>query len=295
MSLCQWLQGGASLVRQQGQMPPTMRSIASGVFEVGDRVLITLPTLIVVRGTIMEVSIEFPGLFQVLPDYAESTIDTLFIDASQLKFEGGQTLLATGVDAASLEASGLASTVEISPGDTGQVVVTGFGLGLLASVPVIRTLWGDNLVPTGVIISGINGDGFNKFVVNWEVPVVTGTVSGAQAQMGAIFLVIVVILGVLATLGLLGWLITRVDLLLNGSPGTPPIPLVAGTPAPPKSVGITVGPDGKVLTPGQPVPEGSYILGTPGTQGIAAPFSPGLFLAAILALVAVNTLRRPDG
>ena len=294
MNMLQWLQSSVSQ-RQPGQMPATMKSVSTGVFEVSDRVLITRDDGVVVRGTILEVSIEFPGIFQVIPDYAVITTDTLFVGVDQLRFEGGQTLLATGTDGPSLEASAQTSTVQISPGDTGQVVVTGFGLGLLASVPGVRTIWANQLIPTGVIISGINGDGFNRFVVNWEVPVVPGTVfvfNRSGPQMSAVILAIVIVVGVLAALGLLGWLITKIDVFLNGSPATPPTPWPAGTLAPPASTGIIiVGPDGTVIPPGTPVPPGSYKLGDPPKKGATEPFGAGWIIVGVLALVAVSMFR----
>ena len=301
--MLQWLQAPSGM-RQAGQMPPTMGSVATGVFQAGDRVLIQLigPLAPVVRGTILDVSIEFPGLFQVIPDYATSTIDTLFVDASQLRFEGGQTLLATGTDAASFEASASASTVTLSIGDTGVLIIEGVGLGLLGNTPFVRTKIAEQLVPTGLVISGIHGEGFNKFVVNWEVP----QESFAQATMGIIPAVIVIAVAAIAIIIALGWFSTQISLFLHGSPAIPgqaPVKLAPGTIVPATIGGrpvIVVDGEGNLLLPGTVVPPvkspgaDSHSLGTPeisAKPGLTTG-STGWIIFAILGLVAMNTFQK---
>lgn len=191
-------------------------------FAVGQRVVVFITFIdigeVYFRG---EVTIVYPGIpaaYEVRLDQGPSIgVDE---DLDVIFDEGIMVTLAQGSSPAEFSAALNASSATLQTGDYGQVVIEGFGLGAWATLPGIRDIFANQFIGSGVILAGIVGDGFNRFIISWEVPD-----APASYTPGVVILPILIIGGlVLAGLAIVGWTITSMKLGRAGIVGTPAQP-----------------------------------------------------------------------
>ena len=105
----------------------------------------------------------------------------------------------------------------IPDGVRGQVVVHGPFIGTLADLPFAEQVWGSKLVPAGVRVIDVHGEGTNTAVVEWLNPAgATAGLTPDGARMRFVIAAVVVIGAVALALVALGWVITRITVLFFG-------------------------------------------------------------------------------
>jgi multisubunit Na+/H+ antiporter MnhC subunit len=113
------------------------------------------------------------------------------------------------------------------------VDIEGFGLGALALVPGVRSVFANQFIPTGVTLAGIKGDGFNRFTLSWEIPGDPPASYGPAAFPIATALIAgAVVIGI----GLLVWGVSLIVLKKAGIVGIPALlgwGIAPGGPIPP--------------------------------------------------------------
>lgn len=270
-------------VTQRSAWPKAAGDPIPKTFEVTDRVIVRLPGL-TIRGVVIDAQdgIEpIPGIpgSGRLPMYAvRSNYGTAYTGILEdiVSFEGVQTLLATGADRAAFEASGASSPVQfLQTGDSGQIVMRAAGLGLLAVASAFRLTAWQELVPAGAVPVSHEVPNANTWIIHWEVTDGTVIASHQVAAMSPqVFVItwpvvafVLAIAGLTVAVGLAFFPAT--DLLLNGSPGSPPIPLPPGSTVPPevpredgsmRDVECAIAQDGTCLPPGSIVPPGGAVI-----------------------------------
>ena len=114
----------------------------------------------------------------------------------------------------------------VQPGDNGQIIIDGFGLGALADAPFAEFPWRAAFGPQGVQIVDIHGEGFNTAVIDWRVPNVAASNQGA-----AMHAIILILLALALAAAAVGWAVDRIRVFLfgkDGGFGLMPIALLAG-------------------------------------------------------------------
>ena len=102
-----------------------------------------------------------------------------------------------------------AKAPSLLPGDAGTLIVSGYGLGVLAKTPWVKDFWADRFLQEGLEATSITNRGLNDFIVGFRVKTL-----GMRAGPIAIGIV------VLAILLVLGWLSPRLSMFLErGSAG----------------------------------------------------------------------------
>ena len=112
-------------------------------------------------------------------------------------------------------------TVEsFSPGDRGQIVLSGPGIGIAADLAGAEATWRSILGESGFSVQDVHGDGLSTGIIDWFVPADAPAGQG-QANMGAAIPALVLVGAILAVLLFLGWLVLgRLQILLFGPDGT---------------------------------------------------------------------------
>ncbi len=107
----------------------------------------------------------------------------------------------------------------LQPGRRGQIVVQGFGLGLLGDLAGAEFVWQTFFAPAGIETVDVHGEGFSTVVVDWRIP--KAALAGqALAGMGIGPVAVVALIGAAAlALFALGWVISRITVLLFGPEG----------------------------------------------------------------------------
>ena len=105
----------------------------------------------------------------------------------------------------------------IPDGVRGQVVIHGPMIGPLADLMFAEQIWGSKLVPTGVQVIDVHGEGTNTAIVEWLNPAgASAGLSPGDARMRFVIAAVVVIGAVALALLALGWVINKITVLFFG-------------------------------------------------------------------------------
>ena len=121
------------------------------------------------------------------------------------------------------EASSIAELQEAVPtaqsfpeGALGRVRIRGFGLGVLGDLAGAEKVWNQFFNPEGLEILGVSGEGFSTVVVDFSNPVAQAQDGYAPQRFGPVA-IIAIIFAVTAALSVLGWVISKITILLFGT------------------------------------------------------------------------------
>ena len=144
--------------------------------------------------------------------------------ARQGQGSGGSQVI---LDVASLGAlkTAVPAIQMLNPGDRGQIVLTGPGLGIAADLSGAEAAWRTIFARAGLEVRDVSGEGFRTAIIEWYVPA-GGRVASAQgeahlgspedANMGAALAALVLVGAIIAVLLFLGWLVLgRILILLD--------------------------------------------------------------------------------
>ena len=108
---------------------------------------------------------------------------------------------------------------ELQEGARGQIKIRGFfGLGAVARAPGAEIIWRQFLNPAGLDIIDVHGEGFSTAVIEWGVPV--SQAQGEVAPQRFVITVLVILAAIAGALAVLGWVISKITVLLFGSNGS---------------------------------------------------------------------------
>lgn len=271
------------------------------MYAIGERLIIRYPILPV--GPAGPLFILFRA--EVIGSYVDGGIEyfsmrrddgdqTAFPDNPGLLFrEGALIPIVSGNTPAEFQTNAQNSSFTLKSGDVGQVIIDGFGLGALALVPGVRTAFANQFIVQGMVLAGITGDGFNKFVVHWEIPEFIAPV-GYHAGPQAVIVIPVIVIAAIIVIGIaaLGWSAPRIFLSIKSTPGSPAKPAIPVQPGQPGLVGriMVRKSDGSLVPPGQnniPLcddPLGCTLLYEPaieGTKGILGELQPLIWIGSL--------------
>jgi len=106
---------------------------------------------------------------------------------------------------------------EIPAGVRGQVVIHGPMIGPLADLMFAEQIWGRNLVPAGVRVIDVHGEGTNTAIVEWLNPAgAAASLSPGEARHEFVIAAVVVLGAVAIALLALGWVINKITVLFFG-------------------------------------------------------------------------------
>jgi len=105
----------------------------------------------------------------------------------------------------------------IPDGVRGQVIIHGPFIGPLADLVFAEQIWGRNLVPVGMQVLDVHGEGMDTAIVEWLNPA-TGSVglTPGDARMQFVVAAVVVLGAVAVALVALGWVISKISVLFFG-------------------------------------------------------------------------------
>ena len=105
----------------------------------------------------------------------------------------------------------------IPEGVRGQVVIHGPFIGTLADLAFAEQIWGSKLVPAGVRVIDVHGEGLDTAIVEWLNPAgASAGLAPGHGRMGFVVAAVVVLAAVVGALVALGWVITRITVLFFG-------------------------------------------------------------------------------
>lgn len=115
----------------------------------------------------------------------------------------------------------LPTVQSLQPGDRGQIILTGPGLGIAADLSGAEVAWRNIFGRAGLGVQDIHGEGLQTAIVDWYVPAErTLLASPEDANMASPVAAVVLIGAIVAVVLFLGWLVLgRIQVLLFGEGG----------------------------------------------------------------------------
>ncbi len=106
----------------------------------------------------------------------------------------------------------------LRPGRRGQIVVQGFGLGILGDLSGAEFVWNQFFGSEGIETVDVHGKGFSTVIVDWRIPQ-TALAGQGVAEMGFPIAVLALLGAAALALFALGWAINKITVLLFGPGG----------------------------------------------------------------------------
>lgn len=139
----------------------------------------------------------------------------------RIRAPAGQTVTVVAEANSPQELQAATPLVDTIPeGVRGQVVIHGPMIGPLADLMFAEQIWGRNLVPAGVQVIDVHGEGTNTAIVEWLNPAgASAGLSPGDARMGFVIAAVAVCAAVAIALVALGWVISKIIVLFFGPEG----------------------------------------------------------------------------
>ena len=104
----------------------------------------------------------------------------------------------------------------IPEGVRGRVIIEGPFIGPLADLAFAEITWGNAFAPTGAEVIDVFGDGLNKAVIEYRIPV-GGSAAQGFARQGLIVTATVLLVSIAAAAIAIGWAIRQITVLFFGA------------------------------------------------------------------------------